>query len=310
MNDASDIDEECEDDPIAALEAETRDPLTAPVRFSALKKIKCPALYLHALMTGDDPSLAARIGAALKLGSAVHAATLEPHRVVVFGPGEWTDEKGKTKPHKGKRNGGAWDQFRAKQPSDAVIVTPKEHRITSAIASALRDHPEAGPLLYGAGVIREQQILWAHDGRAYSSRPDARIPGVEVTEVKTCRSADPDKFIWDIVRFHYREQLRMYDEADAYEVGEDYRTRTPIPLRIVAVETAPPHVIQVYRLHRSAIMAADRSIAWWREKLRTCESANYWPGYAQGEWEVTDDEPENNPPGSDEDDGDEDMEPL
>lgn len=286
-----DIGEDDTDEPAPNVD---RDPRDLPVRFSALKLMgRSPAHYRHAIVTGYDSSLA------MRLGTAAHAAALEPHRIVVYAPGEYTDDKGKVKAHAGKRAGAAWAQFNAAQRPDAVILTPKEHRIATTIAAALRSHDIAAPLLFGDDVIRERPILWTRDGRACSSLPDARIPGRMVVDLKTCRNAQPDKFLWDVIRNGYREQLRMYDEADAAELGEDVRTRPPIDLHIVAVESVAPYVVQVYTMEASAIMAADRTLAAWWERLRGCELNNHWPGYSQGAWPIVDDNDENNPGGID-----------
>lgn len=296
------VGDELDEEPVDIARPRTTDPREMPMRFSALKLIKCPAKCRHALLTGYDETLVK------KLGSATHAATLEPERVVVFRPGEFTDGKGKTKAHKGKRNGEAWEQFRAAQRPDAIILTPGQYEIAMRVADSLRSHPDAGPFLFGPRVIRERQILWSHDGRVCSSTPDARIPGVMIADLKTTKSADPERFAWEIVRSLYREQLRMYEEADAYDVGEDFATRRSIDLFVIAVETVRPNVVQVFEMHASAKRAADRNLALWWSRLRGCESTNHWPGYTQGIAPITDDEPENNLPGDELDDDEERIE--
>lgn len=291
-----DLTDEDDAEPIDIAHPRTDDVREMPMRFSALKLIGCPAKCRHALLTGYDEALVK------KLGSATHAATLEPERVKVFRPGKFFSKKEKReKEHKGKRAGEAFDLFKADQPADAIILTPKQYETAMRVAESLRNHPQAGPLLFGPQVVRERQILWAHDGRVCSSTPDARIPGVMIADLKTTKSANPERFIWEFIRSSYREQLRMYEEADAYDVGEDFLRRRSIDLYAIAVETVKPNVVQVFDVHASAKRAADKVLAMWWAKLRACESTNHWPGYSQDVWPITDDNDENNMPGDDDD---------
>lgn len=253
-----------------------------PVRWSWLRHFAASAAHaLEAATNGREPSLA------MKLGTAGHAAALEPHRLAVFRPGTFIDGKGKTKSHSGHRRGEAWDKFRAAQKPDAVIVSESELRRVSGMAAALRAadaervHPDTGeplPLLFGPGVLIEQTILWSVNGRAYSSTPDARLPGRWIADLKVVRTGDPERYPRDSARMGYPSQLVMYDEADAYERTGDHLARS-CELFSVTVESTPPHVVTTYRLAASAVSAGERALNRWREALAAAEASDSWPGY-------------------------------
>ncbi len=257
------------------------DPRAVRVHFSALKMMALsPAHYAHAaLKPWGGGTLAQR------MGTAAHAATFEPHRLVEF--------TGKV------RRGKEWDTFKAAQPDDAVIVNAREMAHATSIAAALHAHPIAAPLMFDADVIHEREILWARDGRECSSRPDFRMPGAMIGDLKTCRSAQPERFTRDALWAYYHAQLRFYDFADAYETGRtpwDPRTRKGdrIDLYSVAIESAPPHVATVFALDDSAIVSADLAIGTWWARLLACEAENAWHGYRQSIELLACDDPENN----------------
>lgn len=234
---------------------------TVPVRWSWLSRFSAsPAHALHAATAGFEAT------AAMRLGTAAHAAALEPHRLVVFG--------GKVK------RGKEWDSFMSSQSPDAVIVNARELEIATGIATALlradeeRVDPTTGeplPLLYGPGVVREQNIRWTRRGRSCSSTPDARLPGRWVTDLKTARSGHPDKFVRAATWAGYLGQLAFYQEAD----GGSARLFT------VVVEPFPPYVVTTYELDEHAIESGRRLVDQCWSQLVESEHGDHWPGYAQ-----------------------------
>lgn len=251
------------------------------VHFSALKQmVRSPAHCLHALTAPWGESTLAQ-----RLGTVVHTATFEPHRLALF--------TGKV------RRGKDFDAFKADQLDDAVIVNAKEMAHGMSIANALQRHPDASRILFGGGVIHEREIKWSRNGRACSSRPDARIPGRMIADLKTCRTAHPERFVREAIWNGHHAQVRFYDEADAIETGRPFgANRSDLDLYVVAVESAAPYVVQVYQLDASAIVAADRAIGLWWDTFSACERENVWPGYSQCVQPLMCDDPENFLPGA------------
>ena len=210
--------------------------------------------------------------------------TFEPHRLVEF--------TGKV------RRGKEWDAFKAAQGDDAVIVNAKELAHAQRIATALTLDPRASAIIFRPDALLEQPIAWARDGRACSSRPDVRVPGVLVADLKTCRSAQPARFVRESTWAGYHVQLRFYDFADAADTGRtpwDPSTRKGdrIDLYSIAVESKRPHVVTVFALDDTAIVDADRRISLWWSRLMACEAENAWHGYSQCVEPFTCDDPEN-----------------
>lgn len=238
-----------------------------PMRFSTLSRFaSSPAHALHAATVGFESTMA------MRMGTAGHAATLEPHRLVVY-PGK-------------VRRGKEWDAFAAAQPADAVIVNEREHGIATAIAAALRQADAERrdldgrplPLLFGPGVEREENIRWTRHGRACSSTPDARLPGKWIADLKIARSGKPSQFIRAATWAGYHAQLEFYAEADAAVMDLPEPTAR---LFSVVVEPFPPYVVTTYELDAFAIDAGRRLVDGWWSTLVDCESTDYWPGYAQ-----------------------------
>lgn len=277
MSDEIESDDEQDDGEVSAIV----DPRTVRVHYSALKQMaRSPQHYRHAAVTpwSDRGTLA------MRMGSAGHAAAFEPHKLVTYLPGMFTDKKGKYRSHSDRKDGEAWEGFK-KKPENVgkIIVNRRERRIAEDVAAALRDDPIAAPLLFGDGVVVEQEILWSIDGRECSSRPDARKPGFHIAELKMVQTGEPERFLRTATYAGHHGQVRFYDRADAYATGRGFDD-PPIDLYVIAVESTPPHVVTTYHLAESAKIAADRMLHAWWSKLMACEAINFWPGYSQSPW--------------------------
>lgn len=238
-----------------------------PIRFSHLKAMaQSPQHFRHAQLNGKDPTMSMRIG------TGAHAKIFEPHRVVVF-PGR-------------VRNGKVWDAFEAEHEG-MVILNAKENATAQGIADALLGHPEARRLLL-EGTTVEQQIGWESDGRQCLGTPDAYTQ-THLVDLKTCRSADPGRFAWQARSMFYGAQLEWYRDG-LFRAGMADIPRGSCYL--IAVESAPPHPVCVFRATEGLHEMGERSIRLWWERLQQCELANEWPGYAQStvDLDVMDDE--------------------
>jgi hypothetical protein len=253
-------------DASAALAAELAapiDPRTLPVRFSRLKQMaRSPLHYWHACQSGD---IEGGESLALRLGSGTHALLFgQESRVVVY---------------PGQRRGKAWDAFE-EEHAGKIILTATEAKTSRGIAEAVRGHDLARALMWPAAdneIWYERRADWTRAGRACRSTPDvsyARDATVVVVDLKTTRDASPDWFCREAIRRAYHAQLVFYAEA----LGEDPHQ---CDLRIVAVESKPPHAVVVWQLTPGAIEHGQMLIGQWWEHLRQCEDAGTWPGYTQ-----------------------------
>lgn len=251
--------------------------------WSALKEMsRSPAHCRHKALQpdGGEQTLA------MRLGSGVHALTFWTPPVLVYD---------------GIRRGKAWDVFEADaEAAGSLVLNAREYAVASAMATSLREHPIAGPLLFADGTEHEVPMEWEVGGRKYRTRGIDFINRRRkyLGELKQARTAQPGRFERDQLRALYPAQVEVYDEGDAIVTGRD-RDRDPFEKYIVAVEPSPPHVVTVYRLAPSAIRQAVRTIGLYRSQLATCEASNEWPGYSlsvvpfeveESAWDDVDDE--------------------
>jgi len=230
--------------------------MTDPIRFHLLRTLgrRSPE-HARAVLDGTAEPIA---GAAIERGSAVHALVLGGAKVTFF-PGA-------------ARRGKEWEQF--ERDNEGAIILPRgEYDKTQRMADAVRACREARPLLDGT---REQTVVWRESGQACRATPDA-FQADNVTELKTCREADPRWFGREAIRRDYHAQLAWY--TDGLLAAGLARPRSA---HIVAVESSAPYPVVVFRLTDDAIEMGRRSCRLWFERLRVCQDTGEWPGYAQG----------------------------
>ncbi len=226
------------------------------MRISDLKRIgQSPAHYKAATETA---------GSHIDRGSAVHSVLLGGQHVTYY---DRTTDDGKAAPRRGQH----WEAFKAAHP-DSLILTRAEVEQVDGMVQAVRACPEAMRVLDG---VKEQTMRWDIQGRACRGTPDVRCDQY-ITELKTTRSSDPRRFMWDALKLGYHAQLAWYlDGALKARVG------TPDVAYVVAVESAAPYVVTVFRATERALEMGRRTYRSWFERLLNCEATDEWPGYVQ-----------------------------
>ncbi len=255
-------------EPLVAMLAEPIDTRSIPVRNSHLKAIgRSPAHALYAMQHDFEPTLA------MRLGSGCHSLLLGGPPVI-----SWNGSK--------QRRGKDYDAWRATQPTDAIVLLPKDLKRCEGMANAVKSHARAAAVLYAEGTVYEQTIYWEQQGRMRRSTPDARSKS-HLVELKSCRTAQPGKFQWDAIRMGYTGQLADYRNAMIAENGF-----APKTVYIVAVEQLPPHTVAVYELNENALEHGERMCRGWLETLLNCEATGVFPGYCEAtvEFDVPNDD--------------------
>ncbi len=221
-----------------------------PVRFSNLKYIaQSPMHYAHHNAVGREETRSLRLGTALDAG--------------VFG--------GDVLVYPGERRGKAWKEYEAAN-TGTTIITAKEEPLVSGMARALLSRPDALELLRGE---RQKTITWSIAGRECQGTPDA-FTDERIADLKTTRTAHPDRFQYEARRFAYVAQLSWY--ISGLEIAGYPRPRRAF---IVAVESAPPHPVTIFELTERAVEQGHRTWRLWFEQLRACEESNAWPPYSE-----------------------------
>lgn len=143
------------------------------------------------------------------------------------------------------------------------------------IIAAVRKHKRAMQLLF-EGTTREVTFDWTYAGRACRATPDAHVPGVRNTDLKSTRTAEPRKFARDALKRAYHAQLAYYSEAlDAHlgkRPGEEF---------LVAVENVRPFNVVVWRMPERTMAVGASLVGQWFEQLLAAESSNYYGGYVE-----------------------------
>jgi hypothetical protein len=198
---------------------------------------------------------------AMLIGSATHKLILEPstfnHEFAVFN---------------GRKAGKAWIEFK-EEHGHQDIITQVQYNDIQKMRDAVLRCPEAAQLLSGGEA--EQSVFWRDEetGVLCRARADYKkiVNGKTIlVDLKTCISAEPEKFAKDLVNLGYPLQEAMYREgfqADAFA--------------FVAVEKVT-NTVQVYTLDDLFDQAGHfifrQALERWAELL----PQKQWPSYREG----------------------------
>ena len=222
-----------------------------PVHFSTLKHMaQSPAHYAYAASHEPPQS------AAFRLGSAVDALAIGDGSLV--------------KCCSARRGTKDYIKFLESCPEGVIILPAAEFGKACDMADSLVRNKQAMELLKGE---RQRYLEWSWLGRELAGTPDVFCLE-HLTDLKTGRTAQPDKFMSSARWYGYHAQLAWYRRA-LIECGFG----TPASYWIVAVESSPPYPTTVFRLTDNAIEQGERACRAWLERLLVCEESDTWPAY-------------------------------
>jgi hypothetical protein len=207
----------------------------------------------------------------LRLGRAIHTATLEPRRF----PSQYVCWSG------GRRAGKAWDDYAAEaEVSGQTILKEDQLDQAVAISKACRTHPVAGPILAAAGRA-ELTICWKHHltGIDLKVRLDWLISGI-LSDLKSCRDPSPQRFASQAAQLGYHFQLALYaDAVAAAGLGS-------VETKIIAAQSSAPFDVVVYDVPEDVLFIGRQQYEKALAMLVECRDSKKWPGMAPTE-EVT-----------------------
>ncbi len=205
----------------------------------------------------DPQRVTVEPSAAMRLGSLVHCAVLEPSELAsrygVCGP----------------RNTKAGKEQAADMAAAGIeAVTGSDMELALAMADAVRSHQAAAELLRNGKA--EQSFWWddAATGLRCKCRPDW-YAGATVVDLKTTTDASPAGFARSVATFRYHVQ------ASHYLAGLHGAER----FVFIAVEKTAPYAVAVYELDAAAMAAGDELRQRDMRVIADCQAISEWPGY-------------------------------
>lgn len=233
------------------------------LNWSQLKHIaRSPRDYAFQLDAPNTPT------AAMRLGSAVHAAILEPERYAA----EWTV-------YSGRRAGKAWLDF-ANANADKHILSDKEADDVTVMAEHCRAHPDCARRLSSGWA--ERSVFWQEDVVGFDEpvAMKARLDwvyeddgGFVLVDLKTSRDVAPRPFGTTAGKLMYHGQIAHYLNALQSVVGD-----APVRAEIMVVESGRPWNAGVYMIDDTAIECGLLRRRQMLERLAECTRRDEWPG--------------------------------
>lgn len=212
---------------------------------------------------------------ALVLGTAIHAAILEPHKFeseIAVAP---TVDK---RTNAGKA---AWAAFLA-ESAGKLVLAAEQHATALRCRDAVHRHPGARRLLEGARP--EVSMFWRLrvqlGADEYAEIPcKARVDALRVdggmVDVKSTADASAEEFGRAIATYEYHAQGRHYSIG-----AEHLFDRTPPFFAFIAVEKEPPHGVACYVLQANALLAGEMLMNRAYTRYARALATGYYPGYS------------------------------
>lgn len=222
---------------------------------------------LHYWSTYHDPNRPEREDSkAFRLGTAIHAAVLEPDAfAATYKVAPQCDRRTK----EGKAIAAA---FEAECGPDTVILPPDEFAAVEAIAAQVKRHPMASNIM--AQGAPEVSVYWedVETGVLCRCRPDWLAPGI-ILDVKSTEDASPWEFQRTIVRYGYHLQAAWYMDG-LHAAGQSRDAFV-----FMAVEKSRPHAVALYYADQEMLDFGRAEYRRLLDQYARCSSRNEWPGY-------------------------------
>ena len=192
--------------------------------------------------------------AAMRLGTFVHTAVLEPD-----------DLDRRYTISSARRNTKAYTELIDK---GIEPVTQAQWDQALSMCDAVRNHPEAAWLLSDGKA--EQSVWW--DDEQFDMRCKCRPDwwnGDIVIDLKTTKDASPRGFAKSVANFRYHVQQMHY-----------LRGTNAARFIFIAVEKEYPFAVGVYELDNDACGVGEELRQRDRQRIKTCKKRDEWPGYS------------------------------
>lgn len=191
---------------------------------------------------------------AMRLGSALHVAFLEPELM----PSKVVKWEG------GVRKGAEWTDFSLEHASK-IILTPAQHEQLIGMVRSLREHPFVREWQRQVEGV-EVSAIGEYCGVLCKARCDALTPS-PLVDLKKVRSGDIRSFTNDIVKYGYHMQAAMYR-----------RLFNRDRFVLLTVEDRAPFDVVPYEMSPAMLREGDAALQALVLEYRRCLDTGVWPG--------------------------------
>lgn len=219
---------------------------------------RSPAHYRLALQREETRNM--------MIGSATHAAILEPERYASYYVVARDADDRRCK---------AWNAAAKDVPgADERLLTGPEGLRIETMANAVRSNPHFAELLNAGG--RAELSVFATDpetGVQVRIRLDWLTNDLRALDLKTTQDLRNDEFLRSVWDYRYHVQEAFYRDVFKWATGEELRD-----WRFGAIESTVPHVCSLVSLPPDLLLAGR--IAYRRDLNRyaECLAKDQWPG--------------------------------
>ena len=225
---------------------------------------------------------------AMRLGSAIHMAVLEPDVfATTYHEAGQCEGVLKSGARKGEqctntgtgRWGGQWfcGQHKGNGEADAIeVLSRADFLVCNGIRRSLWTHPKLRKLMDAAGR-EELTVIWddSESGVRCKARVDRLVEdfGGVVLDLKTTTDARPHAFERKVFEFGYFRQKPLYQDA-LWQCGIETKHCV-----IAAAEKEDPYAVAGYRLADGAADAGREELRKLLALYAKCEREKSWPAY-------------------------------
>jgi hypothetical protein len=158
---------------------------------------------------------------AMKWGSAIHMAILEPerfkHSYVVEPKFSGLTKDGRESSRSGEAKKKKEEWLRS-IPQDALVISEEDALLLTSILQEIRGRSDIMDLITDS--FTEVSTVWDMDGIKCKARADIFNPNTPfILDIKSCPDASETEFGWTILKRGYRRQAAWYSEGFSHTVG-------------------------------------------------------------------------------------------
>ena len=179
----------------------------------------------------------------------------------------------------------AYDLLEFKECQESMVdgcIGIKQSDTVDHIYWSLRDEPMCETLIFSERGETQSCYFWEEKTTSGHNikcklQLDRYIPGLNtLVDLKTTNNAETSVYRKDIFKYLYDVRL------EHYAVGLEKNGKPVDTICIVAVETKPPYLVNIFEFGRATRMRARATRDYCLDTLAKCMETGNYPGYPEG----------------------------